>query len=259
MIGYNAGSNTVEVHTNSASEWLADFLIACVDSYVTDLETYKVLPGPPYSDHASFWDEGYNALCSHEYDFNPEYHTTGDLIITLKNTGTAKAKGVSATLITADPYVTVNVGAGNCVDIEPDSTANLSPLNVWRFGSDGSVTEEGWYIDDIYVGPHTGVELSEYTPSSFAILQNRPNPFTKSSVISYQLPVKCHVSLKIYDCADRFIRTLVDDNKKPGYYSVKWDCYDSSGRRVPSGVYFYRFESNRFNKTMKLLLCRRNL
>ncbi|MDI6840162.1 MAG: FlgD immunoglobulin-like domain containing protein, partial [bacterium] len=126
----------------------------------------------------------------------------------------------------------------------------------WRFGTDASMTEEGWYIDDIYVGPPTGVELSEHIPSSFAISQNRPNPFSKSSVISYQLPIKCHVSLNIYDCAGRLVKNLVNEDKKPGYYSVKWDGEDSSGNRVASGMYFYRFESVKFNKTGKLIILR---
>ncbi|MDI6840106.1 MAG: FlgD immunoglobulin-like domain containing protein, partial [bacterium] len=123
----------------------------------------------------------------------------------------------------------------------------------WRFGTDGSITEEGWYIDDIYVGS-IGVELSEHIPTSFALSQNRPNPFNKSSIISYQLPVKCYVSLKIYDCAGRLIRSLVNEEKKPGYYSIKWDGKDSSGNRLAAGIYFYRFESDKFNKIRKLIL-----
>jgi hypothetical protein len=32
------------------------------------------------SDHTSFWDVGYSALCSIESDFNPAYHTDGDTL-----------------------------------------------------------------------------------------------------------------------------------------------------------------------------------
>ncbi|MBP7831122.1 MAG: Zn-dependent exopeptidase M28 [Kiritimatiellae bacterium] len=41
--------------------------------------------GVDYSDHSSFWDEGYPAILAIEddYDFNPNYHTTADTASTL--------------------------------------------------------------------------------------------------------------------------------------------------------------------------------
>lgn len=86
MIAYtDALPESVEVIakiTNPACEPLADFFIAAADTYTT-LLTHKVMTAwMPYSDHAPFWDYGYQALCNIE-DFpvmNPYYHETSDTI-----------------------------------------------------------------------------------------------------------------------------------------------------------------------------------
>ncbi len=86
MIGYaDIVPETVEVIAKidgPACGPLADFFIAAADTYTT-LLTHKVMtPWMPYSDHAPFWDYGYQALCNIE-DFpvmNPYYHLTSDTI-----------------------------------------------------------------------------------------------------------------------------------------------------------------------------------
>lgn len=60
--------------------WLVDFYVAQADTFTT-LKTVRVMdPGAQWSDHASFWDQGYVAFCGIEHDFTPEYHTLGDTI-----------------------------------------------------------------------------------------------------------------------------------------------------------------------------------
>jgi hypothetical protein len=61
-------------------QWLVDFYIAQADTFTT-LKTVRVMdPGALWSDHASFWNQGYVAFCGIERDFTPCYHTIGDTI-----------------------------------------------------------------------------------------------------------------------------------------------------------------------------------
>ena len=61
-------------------QWLVDFYIAQADTFTT-LKPVRVMdPTATWSDHASFWDQGYVAFCGIEHDFTPDYHTTGDTI-----------------------------------------------------------------------------------------------------------------------------------------------------------------------------------
>ncbi len=143
----------------------------------------------------------------------------------------------------------------------------------WQFGSNGSGTKAGWYIDDVrvsYVDYTVGVqnETSEdKLPTSYALFQNYPNPFNATTVIRYSLPVDrsshstardllraratstIHVRLEIYNILGRKVATLVDGKQTPGYKAVTWDA-----RRLASGIYFCRLRAGGFQGVRKLLL-----
>ena len=66
--------------SNPDCAWLMDFYIAQADTF-SALKPIRVMDaGARYSDHSSFWDQGYVAFCGIEDDFTPEYHTLGDTI-----------------------------------------------------------------------------------------------------------------------------------------------------------------------------------
>jgi hypothetical protein len=87
-------------------------------------------------------------------------------------------------------------------------------------------------------------------PAEFSLKQNYPNPFNPSTTISFGLPKKSHVSLKIYDLLGREMATLVNNEEmSAGSYTKEFNA-----RRLTSGVYFYRLQAGAFTKTKKLLL-----
>ncbi|MBM3332231.1 M28 family peptidase [candidate division WOR-3 bacterium] len=66
--------------SNPDCSWLIDFYIAQADTF-SALKPIRIMDaGARYSDHSSFWDQGYVAFCGIEDDFTPEYHTLGDTI-----------------------------------------------------------------------------------------------------------------------------------------------------------------------------------
>jgi hypothetical protein len=42
--------------------------------------------------------------------------------------------------------------------------------------------------------------------------------------------------------------------EKSGFYRIIWDGRDGSGRKLPSGIYFVRLESDEFKETEKVIL-----
>lgn len=92
-------------------------------------------------------------------------------------------------------------------------------------------------------------------PAAFAVEPNYPNPFNPSTTITFALPARSHVSVRIYDVAGRLVRTLVDDVLDAQVHEAVWSGEDDGGRRVSSGVYFYRVEtdSDLFVSRMALL------
>ncbi|TES92857.1 MAG: T9SS type A sorting domain-containing protein [Candidatus Cloacimonadota bacterium] len=94
-------------------------------------------------------------------------------------------------------------------------------------------------------------------PSKFSLRGCYPNPFSKTTMISFQCPVtgdKTEISLRIYDLSGRIVKTLVDEECRPGYYTAKWDGRDRTGKKVSSGIYFYRLNAGDFESVKKLIL-----
>ena len=96
-------------------------------------------------------------------------------------------------------------------------------------------------------------------PEAFSLGQNYPNPFNPTTDIRYQIvdsryPI--HTTLKVYNTLGQEVRTLVDEVKEPGYYTVTWDGRDSFGQIVPSGIYFYRLSVNngQWSETRRMVL-----
>jgi beta-glucanase (GH16 family) len=83
----------------------------------------------------------------------------------------------------------------------------------------------------------------------------QPNPFTSSTVIRYVLPRAETVHLRVFDVSGRLVRTLVPGERMPaGPQQISWDGRDGSGRRVRSGVYFYRLDAGSFSDTKRVTL-----
>jgi uncharacterized delta-60 repeat protein len=88
-------------------------------------------------------------------------------------------------------------------------------------------------------------------PIQFTLYQNYPNPFNPTTTISFSLPSKSFVSLKVFDALGREVASLVSEELHAGTYSLQWNAAGS-----PSGVYFYRLQTGSFTETKKLLLIR---
>jgi hypothetical protein len=106
---------------------------------------------------------------------------------------------------------------------------------------DTYIFEQGEYnVYIVKVNPETGVGFEENLEPQLYDLNNYPNPFSKSTVISYQLTESSKITLKIYNISGQEIRTLVNKNQAEGMHSVVWDGTDNLGNRVKPGVYCYQ-------------------
>ena len=93
-------------------------------------------------------------------------------------------------------------------------------------------------------------------PKVFSLSQNYPNPVISGIHIEYALPKATGITLTVYDVTGRTIRTLLAENQEAGYYTVGWDGKDNSGKKVATGIYFYRMETDKFKATRKLTILR---
>jgi photosystem II stability/assembly factor-like uncharacterized protein len=87
------------------------------------------------------------------------------------------------------------------------------------------------------------------TPTHFALEQNFPNPFNPTTKISFSIPSKSFVSLKIFDYVGREVATLVSEELFKCNYEKQW-----SPTGLASGVLFYRLQIGLYLYTKKLIL-----
>jgi hypothetical protein len=85
----------------------------------------------------------------------------------------------------------------------------------------------------------------------FQLDQNYPNPFNPTTEISFTVPVKSRVSLKVYDMLGRMVSAIVDRQIGAGTYRYSWD-----GSGMPSGIYFYQLNVGTRVETKKMILMR---
>jgi len=95
----------------------------------------------------------------------------------------------------------------------------------------------------------------QFQPMSFDMSQNYPNPFNPTTQITYSVPERSHVTLRIVDLLGREIDMPVNGTVEAGVYQVEFD-----GSSLQSGQYLAIISMTGqesglgFNKTVKMLL-----
>ncbi|MEZ4647663.1 MAG: FlgD immunoglobulin-like domain containing protein [Candidatus Eisenbacteria bacterium] len=103
--------------------------------------------------------------------------------------------------------------------------------------------------------PEETAALGEVEPiggDSFAF----PNPFASATEITFAAPEEDHVSLVVYDSSGRIVRRLLDERMSAGRHQVQWTGTDDSGRRLATGVYFYRLEVGTATRSARIHILR---
>jgi hypothetical protein len=95
-----------------------------------------------------------------------------------------------------------------------------------------------------------GNEKQPVIVDRFALDQNYPNPFNPQTSISYSLPRASSVSLKVYDILGREVVSLINGERESvGIHQVTFDATN-----LPSGVYFYRLQAEKYVETKRMVL-----
>jgi hypothetical protein len=114
------------------------------------------------------------------------------------------------------------------------NTCNISSASlVWNFETD-----------------YTGIiQNSNEIPKEFKLYNNYPNPFNPVTSISFDIPKKSLVSLKIWDLLGKEIMTLVYNELSPGKYE-----YILNALELSSGLYIYKLEAKDYISIKKMVL-----
>ncbi|MBN2410232.1 T9SS type A sorting domain-containing protein, partial [candidate division KSB1 bacterium] len=118
------------------------------------------------------------------------------------------------------------------------------------------ITEDGYKLIDAGINwildTGTAVEDEDQnkseTPARFELAQNYPNPFNPSTEIVFSLTKTGHATLSIYNVLGQLIETLVDQELAVGTHRFTFDA-----QNIPSGIYFYRLQSEGLSQIKKMM------
>ncbi|MCK4360095.1 MAG: T9SS type A sorting domain-containing protein, partial [Candidatus Cloacimonetes bacterium] len=168
---------------------------------------------------------------------------------------------------------TTSFGEGNLWIIKTDEQGN----EIWNktYGDDNGeignsieqTTDGGYiiagvkrYIDTgwsdvllIRVGSDNAISEENVT-SIESHLSNYPNPFNNSTEIKFSLQKTGFVIIDVYNIKGQKIKTLIREHYQKGNHQVFWNGDDETGKKVISGIYFYKLNVNGKNEVVKKCL-----
>ena len=125
--------------------------------------------------------------------------------------------------------------------------------------SDGNIVVTGCAVpqgrndSDIVVIKYSSMIGIQYinsnSPSQFRLTQNYPNPFNPNTTIAFSVPRRTNIKLNVYNSLGAIVYKLVNSEVNAGNYKVDWDASS-----FPSGVYFYKIETDEFSESKKMIL-----
>jgi len=88
------------------------------------------------------------------------------------------------------------------------------------------------------------------SPDQFELMQNYPNPFNPATTITFSLPEKSNVILKVFNSLGEEVAELVNGNLDVGTYSQNFNASE-----LPSGIYVYTLQTGEqlISKKMTLI------
>ena len=147
-------------------------------------------------------------------------------------------------------------------EIKLDSlyTAGQFAYIRFRLFADGYVTGWGWAIDNVRVGlpQATGISTEKNVAHTFKLENNYPNPFNPSTTIAFSVDKNGPASLIVYNYLGQIVHTIFKDKilKAGVSHKVVWNGRNNSGKRVASGVYFYKLTAGKRQSVKKMILAR---
>lgn len=126
--------------------------------------------------------------------------------------------------------------------------ARVSPLNPvqgsWSAAGLLSITDSGSFtaIDCDSAGT---VTIGE----SYALEQNRPNPFNPTTDIPFSIAFRERTRLVLYDNMGHPVRTLIDAVLPAGRAVYRLDA-----TTLPSGIYYYELRAGRYRRMLRMVV-----
>ncbi|HVO75649.1 MAG TPA: T9SS type A sorting domain-containing protein, partial [Ignavibacteriaceae bacterium] len=156
--------------------------------------------------------------------------------------GTAYYPKSAAGLIQAYKFF-IDRGIGNIIENIPERIFTVP---------EGDTTLAWVYFNNRNIITNTGNGFQH--SGDFILYQNYPNPFNPSTKINFEIKNRTRINLTVFNFLGEKVKTLADEEKDPGKFSLEWTGKDSKGMSVSSGIYFIRLTAGTKTRSIKVLL-----
>lgn len=96
------------------------------------------------------------------------------------------------------------------------------------------------FVNSIFLAADESAPMAQ----EFELHGNYPNPFNPSTTIKFSTEMFSNVKVTIYNTLGQEVTTLFNNVMNAGTYELNWFGRDKNGAAVPTGMYFYRIQSN---------------
>jgi hypothetical protein len=147
--------------------------------------------------------------------------------------------------------------SADCLWYQPSETIDISICFSKGFGISYEFWQEnmtfyhyliGAEINGEKYGDFVGIENIIQNPIEYKLLKSYPNPFNSQTTISYIIPEKSIVKIKIFDIKGNLIKTIKKKHNESGQYNVFWNP-----KNIASGVYIINLEANNISLSQRTL------
>jgi hypothetical protein len=118
--------------------------------------------------------------------------------------------------------------------------------NEWRSTNDSNSWELDVALFAFVIYEDVNASVKNLS-NDFKLLQNTPNPFKNSTVISYALGKSLPVTLEVYDATGKLVESRNEGVKPAGNHSFVLD-----GNSLNQGLYFYVLKAGAYSATKKM-------
>ncbi|MFH1698966.1 MAG: C25 family cysteine peptidase [Candidatus Zixiibacteriota bacterium] len=135
--------------------------------------------------------------------------------------------------------------------------ASFSIPDGWTEIISATVNGQGLISSEVYLGPSIASDADDNDlpiPLVFALEQNYPNPFNPTTTIEFMTSRSGQVELTIYNILGNVIDKPVSEYLPAGNHAIIWNGTDMNDNSVPSGIYFYRLNTEEGILTRKMVL-----
>jgi hypothetical protein len=165
-----------------------------------------------------------------------------------------------------EPGNNVTFKAGNSITFKAGTHLMVNTNSQIHAFIDNTLCQPGSkkpIVNNNYNGTYNGIQkdtlISSFNKSLNNITPNdsinktsliiSPNPFSKSTKVSFTIGYYSHVKIKIMDVYGMTIKLLMDVEVKRGNYNITWNANNNS-----AGIYLCVFETEKESFTRKIIL-----